>query len=111
MSEDDRAVEIAEGPRGGTEYAWLIEENSGGFVHWIKLAEDEWPKTKVTTRRARMNSDHDVEVTTYRTPVVRTKDASEAIRFARKQDAEAFLRLFDRFLLRAFATEHGWDQP
>lgn len=90
------------------ETGWLVEENVGGFIHWIALSIDEWPRVKITTRRARMNADFDIEETRYLTPVIRVKDANAALRFARKEDAEAFIRLFDRFLLHPVATEHQW---
>lgn len=90
------------------ETGWLIEENTSGHIHWIALAEDQWPLLKVSTRRSRRDSDYDVETQRYLTPVKRVKDANAALRFSRKEDAEAMIRLFARFLLRPEATEHHW---
>lgn len=90
------------------ESGWLIEESCTGITHWIALAENEWPRYRVTTRRARMNGDYDREITEWRNPVVRVKDAGAALRFARKEDAEAFITLFAKFLLHPKATEHQW---
>jgi hypothetical protein len=81
------------------ETGWLIEERFGDITHWIALTEDKWPMTKP---RAGGRIDQ------YRSPVRRSKDANDAIRFARQGDAEAFIRLFDRFLLHPVATEHMW---
>jgi hypothetical protein len=82
---------------------WLIEERAGDFIHWITLAEGTWPLTK--TVRLRHSG---AEIEKYLTPVHRVKDAGEALRFARKEDAETFIRLFKVFLLGAIATEHCW---
>ena len=88
------------------ETGWLIEEDG---PHWIALAKDSWPRWKYSTRRSRYDSDLDLEMREYLTPIRRVKDANEAIRFARKQDAEAFLTLFSRYLLLAKVTEHAFD--
>ena len=90
---------------------WLVEEPFGPHIHWIALAEKSWPRVKPTYRYSSTTGDVTAEVVEYLTPVVRVKDASEALRFARKEDAEAFIRLFDRFLLAAVATEHEWVGP
>lgn len=94
---------IAERELLAVERGWLIEEDAVGFCHWIALEMDSWPRRDV--RLARNKS---FEREEYRTPVRRVKDASEALRFARREDAEAFIKLFDRFLLAAKATEHEW---
>jgi hypothetical protein len=85
---------------------WLVEEDAGGFVHWIALGENAWPRTEVRDRRIGKRNSTMFE--RYLSPVRRVKDAHEALRFARQEDAEAFIRLFDRFLLNAVATEHSW---
>lgn len=38
-----------------------------------------------------------------------TPDANEAVRFARKEDAERVLRALGSFWLKAQALEHAWD--
>jgi hypothetical protein len=82
---------------------WLVEEEFGDIIHWIALSQDKWPLFKTRLRRERLEMDQ------YISPVLRVKDAAKALRFARKEDAEAFIALFDRFLLHAKATEHIWD--
>lgn len=88
---------------------WLIEEDAGGVIHWIALAEDAWPRTEVKDRRLGARSSRSFE--RYLSPVQRVKDANDALRFARKEDAEAFIKLFDRFLLCPVAAEHCWPAP
>lgn len=95
-------------PQEPDETGWLIEEDAGGFIHWIALAEDAWPRTEVKDRRIGARTSRSFE--RYLSPVRRVKDANEALRFARKQDAEAFIKLFDRFLLCPVATEHCWPE-
>lgn len=97
--------------RAGHEQGWLIEEDYGYGCHWITLAKDSWPRWKTSTRRSRRDSNLDVETIEYLTPVHRVKDANDALRFARKQDAEAFIALFERYLLHAKATEHEFVEP
>ena len=89
------------------ESGWLVEEEAGGIIHWIALANFVWPLTKFSNTRGRR--DYDAE--RYMSPVQRVKDSNDALRFARKQDAEAFIVMFDRFLLLPKATEHCWPQP
>jgi len=101
--------QLAERDGEGEETGWLIEENAGGYIHWIALVKDQWPHTKVTRRRDRMHSDNDLEITRYLSPVMRVKDASAALRFSRKEDAEALMELFSKFLLHPAATEHIWS--
>jgi hypothetical protein len=101
-----RAALDASGIGEPWESGWLIEEDAGGFVHWIALAEDAWPRTEVRDRRLGARTSRMFE--RYMSPVVRVKDANDALRFARRQDAEAFIKLFDRFLLCPVATEHEW---
>jgi hypothetical protein len=89
---------------GLSEAGWLVEEDCGGFVHWIALTPDQWPRyADLPVWRGRK-----ADLGEYRTPVRRVKDANEALRFARKDDADEFIRLFGRFLLHAKATEHCW---
>jgi hypothetical protein len=92
-------------PTISDETGWLVEESASGVIHWIALAENAWPRTK-ENRFSRRFGFKD-----YLSPIVRVKDANNALRFARKQDAEAFIRLFDRFLLCPIATEHCWHEP
>jgi hypothetical protein len=82
------------------ETGWLIEENATGVIYWVALAEDAWPRTKENRFSRRLGFED------YLSPVVRVKDANDALRFARKQDAEAFMGLFRIFLLAPIATEH-----
>jgi hypothetical protein len=80
------------------ETGWLIEEEAGdGIIHWIALAENIW-------RRGW----YDASESKFPTPVERVKDANEALRFARRQDAEAFADLFQRYLLCPKVTERAW---
>lgn len=81
---------------------WLVEENVGLPIHWIALETDNWPRTKISRIR------EDYDVVEYQSPVRRVKDAGEALRFSRKQDAEAFIALFGKFLLHPVATQHQW---
>jgi hypothetical protein len=78
------------------ETGWLIEEDAGGVIHWIALAENIWQRGWYASEgKSPM-------------PVERVKDANDALRFARKQDAEAFADLFQRYLLCPKVTEHCW---
>ena len=66
------------------ETGWLIESNHvDGTPHWFALGAEfengEW-----------------------------TKDSVKALRFARKQDAEAYI--YDIGWTVAVATEHAWDR-
>lgn len=107
---DDGWQDIAElKPEFGEVLGWLIEEDAGGFIHWIALASDAWPRYDVKT--IARTADYEMDREKYRSPVERVKDSNDAIRFARKEDAEAFIRLFDRFLLCPKATEHCWRLP
>jgi hypothetical protein len=85
------------------EIGWLIEENAGGIAHWIKLAEGRHPYIEFRHKRY-----GDLEQNRHHIPIDRTKDTSEALRFARKEDAGAFMHCFERFLLSPFVTEHIW---
>lgn len=89
------------------ETGWLIEEEAGGVIHWIALANFAWPLTKIK----QVGSRRDYDAERYMSPVQRVKDSNDALRFARKVDAEAFIQLFDRFLLCPKATEHCWPTP
>lgn len=75
---------------------WLIEEDAGGDIHWIALTDNIW---KYGWHLPVLDRDQP-------SPVKRVKDANEAFRFARQQDAQAFISLFDRFLLCPKVTEH-----
>ena len=61
---------------------WLVEEPFGPHIHWIALAEKSWPRVKPTYRYSSTTGDVIAEVVEYLTPIVRVKDASEALRFA-----------------------------
>lgn len=80
------------------ETGWLIEENASGVIHWIALVENVWKYGWYISESAQPS------------PVRRVKDSNDALRFARQQDAEAFIKLFDRFLLCATPTEHEWPR-
>lgn len=83
---------------------WLIEEGVGPMgIHWIGLSTGAWPLLKV--RRIVRDGD---EIEQYQTPIRRVKDAGDALRFSRREDAEAFANLFSRFLLHPRITEHQW---
>lgn len=88
------------------ETGWLIElpltQRGGGRLCWVALEEGPWPLFDTL----RTNEDYDLRKCT--SPLRFTPESSEALRFARKEDAEAFMRKFDRFLLHAVATEHMW---
>jgi hypothetical protein len=83
---------------------WLIEEVGAG-LHWIALSTDVWPLLRIRRTLALRDDD---KIEQYQTPIRRVKDASEALRFARREDAEAFAALFSRFLLHPRVTEHEW---
>lgn len=87
--------------REEVETGWLIEENAGGITHWIALSDgpQHWHKLADLEEHELFKAD---------TPVRRVKDSNEALRFARKVDAEAFIVKFDVFLLHAVATDHQW---
>jgi hypothetical protein len=89
------------------ETGWLVEEDAGGVIHWIALANFAWPLTKIS----KVGSQRDYDAERYMSPVQRVKDSNDALRFARKVDADAFIQLFDRFLLCPKATEHCWPMP
>lgn len=72
-------------------------------IHWIGLSTGAWPLLKV--RRIVRDGD---EIEQYQTPIRRVKDAGDALRFSRREDAEAFANLFSRFLLHPRITEHQW---
>ena len=91
------------------ERGWLIEfpwtKHSGGALQYAALAKGKWPRYN-TIRRTRL-----VEHDEYQTPIEMVADSNDAIRFARKEDAEAFVVLFDRFLLHPVIAEHQWIGP
>jgi hypothetical protein len=86
------------------ETGWLIETKFGPHTHWLKLDGEPWPRYDVSAY------DGD-ELRKYAIPFNFTKDASEALRFARKEDAEAVMAMFQRFLIDPVATEHQWPAP
>lgn len=67
------------------ECGWLIESVHETCVEWIKISNDvhsawEW-----------------------------TRNASEALRFSRKQDAEKMIRFFKIEFVNVHAVEHVWS--
>lgn len=89
-----------------TETGWLIElpltAARGGRLCWVALSDGAFPLFRTLSH----NEDYDFQRA--ETPLIFTPDHNAALRFARKQDAEAFMTKFDRFLVHAVATEHQW---
>jgi len=88
------------------ETGWLIElpwtASSGGRLCWVAFGDQKLPYFEVIDRN------DDYLIRKHKTPLRFTSESNEAIRFARKEDAEAFMRVFDMFLMHAVATEHQW---
>lgn len=89
------------------ETGWLVElpliARSGGMPHWVAF------KSHGVSRWRTVSDDGDDWRFQERDfPLEYTPDSNAALRFSRKQDAEAFIKAFDRFLLHAVATEHMW---
>jgi hypothetical protein len=87
-------------PARDDERGWLIEDKSAGSIHYMALEDEPFhadPDHRCPTVRRRWLS-----------PLRFTKDANEALRFGRKEDADAFVRVFNRFMLLPEVTEHFW---
>lgn len=84
------------------ETGWLIEDRSpGDHSLYMKLGDDPIQCVDGNERRGRIFGK-------FLSPLGFTKVAGEALRFARKEDAEAFVRVFKRFMLAPEVTEHSW---
>lgn len=66
------------------ETGWLIERNIDNLTHWYAVDDNHESKW--------------------------IRDASKAVRFARKVDAEAIIRLKALAYRGATATEHSWSE-
>lgn len=101
-----RYVAVDPEDAGLVETGWLIEfpwtANGGGRLCWAALNEEKFPYFEVIDRN------EDYFVRKHKSPFRLTPDSTEALRFSRKQDAEAFMAKFDLFLLHPVATEHQW---
>lgn len=88
------------------ETGWLVECPHGahGGPLWVALTDEPLRSFQLIE-----NEDYELRKIAY--PLRYVKDSIEALRFARKQDAEAFMKKFDPFLLHAVATEHQWITP
>lgn len=75
---------------------WMIETHGGPYIHWIALCGERVTRDAWTTVR---HGD---------SPLLFVKDPGAALQFARKQDADIFIRTFERFLMNAEATEHDF---
>ena len=84
------------------ETGWLIEEQFGSDTHWIALSDGSQGWTNLADFDDQILIKND-------SPFRRTKDSNEALRFARKADAEAMIAKFDIHLLHPVATEHMWS--
>lgn len=93
---------------GPSETGWLVEASFGPHLHYIGI-RDPHPQWRESERS-------DSDWTPYgRSALVGllsfNKDANEGLRFARKVDAEAFIKAFGSLLSDARATEHEWPLP
>lgn len=91
------------------ETGWLIElpytASGGGRLCWVALKKDRFPRYRIRGHYDDFNSEK------AESPLEFTSDSLKALRFARKEDAELFMSVFDNFLLHAVATEHAWVAP
>lgn len=82
-----------------SETGWLIEQRPHPeHILWVALCYERVTRDTWCTER---HGD---------APVIFVKDAGHALRFARRGDAEAFVKVFDRFLLNPTVTEHSWPE-
>lgn len=89
------------------ETGWLIElpftAHCGGTLCYVALNGVSWPrfatKSKLKSR---------LTVQECNSPLRFTTDSNEALRFARRQDAEAFVVQFSSFLIEPVVSEHQW---
>ena len=92
-----------------SETGWLIElpltGKNGGRLCWVTLEDKRLDRF----RTVREGEDYEFQRREF--PLKYTPDSNQALRFARKEDAELFMRVFDYFLLHAVATEHKWMVP
>jgi hypothetical protein len=87
------------------ETGWLIEfpwTAGGGVLQYAALVDEQWPIIKA------IKSDESMQIEKYQTPIKMVSDSNKAIRFARKEDAETFIILFNNFLLHPVISEHKW---
>lgn len=84
------------------ESGWLIEDNSNG-IHTLYMAMSDGGFGP--TKRKSIGT---FKFDQYETPLMFVKDANEALRFGRQEDAEAFVRVFKRFMLVPKVREHCW---
>lgn len=93
---------------GPSEYGWLVEHPFGPHVHYVGIRDPhpQWRKSEAKDRSWSPIGRHAL------TGLLEFhKDASKALRFARKQDAEAFIAAFPNLLNDASAAEHQWPAP
>lgn len=99
MTENDALVRDQTG--------WLIElpltAAGGGRLCWAALKDGPFPLFRT------LNHSEDYDFQKIDSPLRFTTDSNEALRFARKIDAERFMAKFDRYLLHAIVTEHSWS--
>jgi hypothetical protein len=87
------------------EAGWLIEDNSSGHTLYMAMVADgRFGETK-EKHIGRFKFDR------YESPLQFVKNANEALRFGRQEDAEAFVRVFRRFMLCPEVTGHEWPAP
>lgn len=84
------------------EAGWLIEQHSNAVIDYVATAVEEWPRLKSAFKS------YEIELDEYLSPIRYVKDAGNALRFARREDAESFVALFRRFLLTPVIAEHAW---
>lgn len=87
------------------ETGWLIESPftaRSGRLCWVAIADKPFPMFRT------LNHNEDYDFQRVDSPLEFVTDSNLALRFARKSDAEAFIRLFDKFLIGPVATEHKW---
>lgn len=88
---------------------WLIEDrSSGGSLYMAMIEDGRFGETKE-------KSIGRFKFERYESPLCFVKDSNDALRFARKEDAEAFVRVFRKFMLVPEVLEHCWpaalEQP
>lgn len=90
-----------------TDYGWLIElpftAQGGGQLCYVALSDGPFPLVRLIGRRKTVEQ--------IESPFTFTPDSNAALRFARREDAEAFMAKFDRFILHGLVTEHAWENP
>ncbi len=90
------------------EKGWLIElpltASAGGRLCWVALEDGPFPLFRT------LNHCEDYDFQKIASPLRFTPESNEALRFARKVDAENFMAKFDRYLLHAIVIEHAWTE-